>query len=177
MNSIRIERLQKELQHLTDALFNGDISDNRLSGIEITGAKLSPDLGYLKLYFKNIETKIPPEQILELLNKSSGFIKKKIAGAKIMRSIPQIVFEYDNTSERVERMDKLFKMISDEKRNQNYYEDDSDNDHYDDNDEILDEDLEDYDDYNDDLDGELEYGYDDDVDNEQIDEVDEDELD
>ena len=177
MNNIRIERLQKELLHLVDAIFQGEIGDNRLSGIEITDAKISPDLGFLKLYFTNYDPKISLEQITELLNKSSGFIKKKIAGAKIMRSIPQIVFEYDNTNEKVEKIEKLFKLITEEKRNQNYYEDDSDNDHYDDNDEILDEDLEDYDDYNDDLDGELEYGYDDDVDNEQIDEVEEEDLD
>ena len=93
-----------------------------------------------------------------------------------MRQIPQIVFEYDNTMERVEKIDKLFKVIAEEKRNQNYYEDDSDNDLYDDNDEILNEDLEDYDDYNDDLDGELEYGYDDDMDDEKIEEGDEDDL-
>ena len=176
MKNIRIERLQKELQHLIDALFQGEISDTRLSGIEITSAKLSPDMGFLKLYFNNYDPKLSLEQVTELLNKSSGFIKKNIAGAKIMRQIPQIVFEYDNTMERVEKIDKLFKVIAEEKRNQNYYEDDSDNDLYDDNDEILNEDLEDYDDYNDDLDGELEYGYDDDMDDEKIEEGDEDDL-
>ena len=176
MNNIRIERLSKELHHIADAAFQGELSDHRLSGIDITDARISKDLGYLKLYFTGYDPKIPLEQILELLNKCSGFIKKKIAGAKIMRTIPQIVFEYDDTNERVEKMDNLFKMIEAEKRNNNYYEDDSDNDQYDDNDEILDEDLEDYDDYNDDLDGELEYGYDDDIDDEPLDDIDEEDL-
>ena len=170
MKNIRIERLQKELQHLTDSIFQGDIHDSRLSGIEITQTKLSPDFSHLKLYFTNINSNIDIQKTIELLNKSSGYIKKRIAGAKIMRSLPQIVFEYDNTNERVEKINKLFSLIADEKRNQNYYEDDSDNDFYDDNDEILEEDLEDYDDYNDELDKELEYEYDED-DDDEMDEV------
>ena len=173
MKNIRIERLQKELLHITAAIFQGDIYDSRLSGIEITGTKLSPDFSHLKLYFTNVQPNANKQEIIELLNKSSGYIKKKIAGANIMRSLPQIVFEYDNTNERVEKINKLFSIIAEEKRNQNYYEDDSDNDFYDDNDEILEEDLEDYDDYNDELDKELDYEYDEDDDG-TIDEVEED---
>jgi ribosome-binding factor A len=173
MKNIRIERLQKELLHLTASIFQGDINDSRLSGIEITQTKLSPDFSHLKLYFTNINTGADIKETIELLKKSSGYIKKKIAGANIMRSLPQIVFEYDNTNERVEKINKLFSIIAEEKRNQNYYEDDSDNDFYDDNDEILEEDLEDYDDYNDEIDKELEYDYEED-DDDEIEEVDQD---
>ncbi|MCL1827122.1 MAG: 30S ribosome-binding factor RbfA, partial [Candidatus Cloacimonetes bacterium] len=171
---VRLERLQKELHHLVDSLFQGSISDSRLSGIDITTVKLSHDLGHLKLYFTNINKDNKIDTTIELLNKSSGFIKKKIAGAKLMRTIPQIAFEYDNTNDKAEKIDKLLRIIAEEKRNQNYYEDDSDNDYYDDDDEIYDEDLEDYDDYNDELDDELDYDYDDDVDedSEDINEVD-----
>ena len=144
MNNIKIERLQKELQKLINAVFNGKIDDNRLNGIEITKVKVSPDLSFLKIYFTDFNQELPEKKILELLYKSSGFIKKQIAGANIMRTIPQIEFEYDNTSKRVEKIDQIFKKLEAEKRNNDYYDDDSDNEYYDD-DELDDSDL-DYDD-------------------------------
>ena len=143
-NSIKVERLQKELQRITNAVFNGKIDDPRLSGIEITRVKISPDLSFLKLYFSDYNQELSENKTIELLNKSSGFIKKQIAGANIMRTIPQIEFEYDNTSKRVEKIDQIFKKLEAEKRNNDYYDDDSDNEYYDD-DELDDSDL-DYDD-------------------------------
>ena len=158
MKGFRLERLQKELLKILNSVFNGDISDERISGISITKVKLSKDLTFLKAYFSSYNEQIPLEKIIELLNRSSGFIKKQIAGANIMRTIPQIVFQYDETTERVGKIDELFRIIAEEKRNNNYYDDDRDNEFYDD-DELEDEDFEDYDDYTDDLDEDLDFDY------------------
>ena len=159
----RIDRLQKELHKLIYSIFHGDLADPRISGLDITRVKLTKDMKLLKVYFANYDQNIPLETILELLSKSSGFIKKQIAGATIMRTIPQIIFEYDDSNQRIESIEKVFQSISSEKRNKYY---DSDNDYYDDDDDYLNEDdLEDYDDYNDDLDDEdLDFDYEDDED-------------
>ena len=162
MGGFRVERLQKELHRQISCIFQGDITDNRLSGLEITNVKITPDLRLLTVYFAGLNKGMTIETTLELLQKSSGFIKKQIAGVGIMRIIPEIVFKYDKTGERVEKLDEIFRKIADEKRNNNYYDDDSDNDYYDgEDDQLMDEDLEDYDDYNDDLDEDLEFEYDD----------------
>lgn len=158
MKGFRLDRLQKELLKILTAVFNGEISDNRISGITVTKVKLSPDLSLLKIYFSDYDTKYSLEKIMEFLERSSGFIKKQIAGASIMRAIPQIVFEYDKTNERVSKLDDIFRVIAEEKRNNNYYDDDSDNEYYEE-DELDDEDFEDYDDYNDDLDDDLDFDY------------------
>ena len=157
--SHRKERLEKELQKLINAIFHGDIEDSRISGIQITKVRLTSDMKLTKLYFSDYDKEIPLNKILELLNKCSGYIKKQIAGANIMRTIPQIVFEYDNTSERVNSIEKVFQTIAAEKRNHNYYDDDNDSVYYD-NDEIMDEDLEEYDDYDDEFeDDDLDFNY------------------
>jgi ribosome-binding factor A len=160
MPFIRIERLQKELLKLTNSIFKGDISDPRLSGIDITRLKLSKDMRSLKLYFSGYDKIISEKEIIELLNKSSGYIKKQIAGASIMRTIPQINFEYDNSSERIKKIEDVFTELKAEKRNNNYYDDDSDNVYYDEDDNYDDDDLEDYDEYQDELEEELDFEYD-----------------
>jgi len=142
--SYKKDRLQKELQKLLNAVFNGDIADERLTGIDITYVKIAPDQSFLKIYFTATHTDLPLQQIKELLIKSSGFIKKKIAGERLMRNIPQIAFEYDPTPQRAEKIEELFKQIASEKRNNDYYDDDNDNEYYRD-DELEDDDLEDND--------------------------------
>ena len=167
MKSIRIERLQKELLKIISSVFQGDISDPRLSGLKITKIKMTSDLKKMKIYFAEFDKRLTDNEIVELLTKSTGFLKKQIAGARIMRTIPEIVYEYDKTNERVERIDELFRQIAEEKRNSNYYDDDSDNEYYDNDGELQDEDMEDYDDYQDELDDEeLEFDYDD-IDNDE----------
>jgi len=142
--SYKKDRLQKELQRLLNAIFNGGIADDRLSGIDITYVKLAPDQSFLKVFFISNNPDVPLETIQELLIKSSGYIKKQIAGEKLMRNIPQIAFEHDPTPQRVEKIEQIFKTIASEKRNNNYYDDDNDNEYYQD-DELEDDDLEDND--------------------------------
>jgi len=159
MNSIKIERLQKEILHIVNIAFQGEIADSRLFGVEFTHAKLASDLGVLKLFFHCLDNEIPQEKIIGLLNRSSGFIKNQIAGAHIMRFIPQIIFEFDDTAQRVERIEQILQSIAYEKRNnEDYYGDD------DFETDIQQEDLEDYsseDDQYDQHEEDYEFGFDD----------------
>ncbi|MCL2063756.1 MAG: 30S ribosome-binding factor RbfA [Candidatus Cloacimonetes bacterium] len=162
MKDVRLARLQKEMLKIISSVFQGDISDPRLSGLKITKIKMTRDLKKMKIYFAEFDKKLTDAEIVELLTRSSGFLKKQIAGARIMRTIPDIVYEYDKTNERVEKIEELFQKIAEEKRNSNYYDDDNDNDYYDNDGELLDEDLEDYEEYQDDLnDEDLEFEYED----------------
>ena len=158
--SFKTERLQKELQKIVNAMFQGDIADPRLSGIEITKIKISPDRTQMKIYFAGHPSEIPQEKIIELLIKSSGFIKKQIAGANIMRTIPQISFQHDATNKRVEKIEEIFKTIAAQKKNHNYYDNDNDNEYYDDDEELDENELDDYDDYNEDINDDIEFEYD-----------------
>ena len=70
MSKFRTDRLQKELQKLISAVFQGEIADRRLSGIDITRVKITKDLKLLKIYFSGGNENIDREDILELLEKS-----------------------------------------------------------------------------------------------------------
>jgi ribosome-binding factor A len=142
----KIQRLQKELHRVINSIFQGGITDDRLSGLNITRVKLSSDLSVLKIYFAEYNPKFTKEKIIELLTKSSGFIKKQIAGECNMRTIPHINFEHDNNPERIGKIDEIFNILAEEKRNKNYYEDDADNGQYIDED-LEDSDMEDYEDH------------------------------
>jgi hypothetical protein len=92
------------------------------------------------------------EEIREQLIKTSGYLKKQIAGAHVMRTIPELTFFYDDTEDRAEKVDKLLASIKDNYDDEDAYDPDIDLDDYLDDDEYydLDEDEDLYDDLLDD---------------------------
>lgn len=115
MQSIRLQRLQKELFRLFNASVLGKLKDSRLDWVTITAVEVSPDLKYAKIYFSYLENGMTNKEMTALLTKASGVFKKEIAEAKIMRTIPEISFFYDATEEKARKLDEIFQKIEAEK--------------------------------------------------------------
>lgn len=149
MSAIRLQRLEKELIRLISVTLNSKIRDPRLQWVTITGITLSKDLHYAKIYISHYNNKASHKKILELLTKASGFIKKEIAGAKLMRTIPEISFLYDDTEDKAAHMDKLLASLKDEYDDDEVDEDYDLDDYLDDDEDFFDDDFDDYDDLED----------------------------
>jgi ribosome-binding factor A len=146
MSAIRIQRLEKELTKLISITLNMKMRDPRLHWVTITGLTLSKDLHYAKIFISHYNNKASHKKILELLTKASGFIKKEIAGAKLMRTIPEISFLYDDTEDKAAHMDKLLASLKDDYDDEDVDEDYDLDDYLDDDEDFFDDDFEDYDD-------------------------------
>jgi ribosome-binding factor A len=116
MASIRIMRLQKELERLFNAVLSNKIRDPRLSWVSISKINLSPDMQYAKVFFTFLDDSSKPELITQFLTRSSGVFKKEIASAKMMRVIPEITFVYDSKGEETRKLDKIFAKIEEERK-------------------------------------------------------------
>jgi ribosome-binding factor A len=153
MKNYRIPRLQEELKKIFNITLSQKLGDPALAWVNITDVVLSKDLRYAKLYFSHYNNPAPTEEIREHLIKTSGFFKKQIAGAHIMRTIPELSFHYDDTEDRAEKVESLLAVIRDDYEDDDYdpdididdYLDDDDYYDYDD-----DEEEDDYDDFDDD---------------------------
>ncbi len=149
MKSHRVPRLQEELKKLFNIAISQKLRDPKLEWVTITDVVLSKDLRYAKLYFSHYVNPSSHESVREHLIKTSGFLKKQIAGAHIMRTIPELSFFYDDTEDRAEKVDALLANIKDKYNgdDDDEYDPDIDLDDYLDDEDYfdLDED-EDYDD-------------------------------
>ncbi len=151
MKGIRLERLRKELFKLVSNAYIFNVSDERLSSIRISNLKITNDLSLLKIYYDYTDNSIQRKLMQELMERSSGFIKNQIAGARIMRRIPQVTYHYDATEDRASELDEIFAVIQAEKRRS--YEEDSDGENYEEDLNFFEEDYEDdFDDDDDELD-------------------------
>jgi len=153
MKNYRLPRLQEELKKLFNIALSQKLNDPKLAWVQITDVIISKDLHYAKLYFSHYNNPASHDKIKELLVKSSGFLKKQIAGAQLMRTIPELSFFYDETEERAAKMDNLLASLKDDYDDDDY-DPDIDIDDYLDDDEYydFDEEDEDYEDFEDDED-------------------------
>ena len=153
MKNYRIPRLQSELKKLFNTALSQKLNDPKLAWVQITDVVISKDLHYAKLYFSHYNNPASHEQIRELLMKSSGFFKKQIAGAQIMRTIPELSFYYDDTEDRAAKVDTLLASLRDDFDDEDEEDQDIDIDDILDDDDYFDfdeeDDEEDYDDYED----------------------------
>ncbi len=147
MKSHRLPRLQEELKKIFNIALTQKLRDHTLDWVTITEVEISKDLRYAKVFFSHYNNPSPHESIREQLVKTSGFLKKQIAGAHIMRTIPELTFHYDDTEDRAEKVDKLLASLKDKYDDEDdAYDPDIDLDEYLDDEDIfdLDEDEEIY---------------------------------
>lgn len=154
MKNYRIPRLQEELKKIFNITISQKLGDPCLAWVNITDVIISKDLRYAKIYFSHYNNPASHQEIREHLIKTSGFFKKQIAGAHIMRTIPELSFFYDDTEDRAAKVEALLAGIKDDYEDEDDYDPDIDIDDYLDDDEYYeyDDDLEedDYEDFDDD---------------------------
>lgn len=114
MASIRILRLQKELKKLFTLALQNKSKDDRLKELVITEVSVSKDLRYAKIYFSFGYSEGNVNKALKALNFSKGFFKNTIAQAKLMRTIPELSFYFDETLKNANRLEELFDKINKE---------------------------------------------------------------
>ncbi len=155
MKNYRLPRLQEELKKIFNIALSQKLNDPKLAWVQITEVLISKDLHYAKLFFSHYNNPASHDKIKELLVKSSGFLKKQIAGAQLMRTIPELSFFYDETEERAAQMDNLLASLKDDYDDDDY-DPDIDIDDYLDDEEYFDfdDEDEDYDDFEEDEDEE-----------------------
>jgi len=111
--SIRIKRLEKELFKIISSTVSFKLRDKRLSCVTITSVRLTNDMSLAKVYFTQYD-KLADAVVQETLQRSSGAIKKEIAAAKLMRTIPNIRFLYDELEENARSLEDIFAQIRNE---------------------------------------------------------------
>ncbi len=107
--SVKIERMEQIIQKEVAIIIKNEIKDPRLTWVIITDVECSNDLSYAKIYVSFMKNDISNDEIFESLEKAKGFIRSKLSGHLKTRKVPQLVFEYDDSLDKGNRIDELLK--------------------------------------------------------------------
>ena len=99
--------------HLTD-LLQTQVNDPRLSMVTITGVEVTPDTRRADVYITALGGPDVKEEVLAGLQSAAGFLRRELGHRIRLRNTPELVFHWDESFERGERIDHLLEQIKDD---------------------------------------------------------------
>jgi len=95
------------MREIASMVQRGEIRDPRIGFITITHVRLSADLKEARIYFSQIGTEEEIADSLQGLGSAVGYIRRALGHTLKLRSVPKIIFFFDETLEYAEHIDKL----------------------------------------------------------------------
>lgn len=96
------DQIQKDLAQL----IRNEVKDPRLSPfVTIEEVRVTRDLSVAKIYFTTLDDKGPESE--EVLNRAAGFLRSALGKLIRMRSVPQLRFVHDTTSQEAQQLSSV----------------------------------------------------------------------
>ena len=115
MNFKRSERV-RELLRQEISLFVQGINDPRIGFVTITGVNISEDLMDAKVYYSVLGSDEDREVTGEILADSVPSLRSHLGKSlESLYRVPVLIFEYDQTSEKAQKIQSILKTLSDER--------------------------------------------------------------
>jgi ribosome-binding factor A len=112
MHPRRLTRLNELIQQrISEAVL--DLKDPGLGFVTITGADTSPDVSVSKIYYSVLGESTKREETAQAFERARPHLRSEL-GKSNLRRVPQLIFIYDTTIERADRVTRLLNTIKDE---------------------------------------------------------------
>lgn len=108
--STRGDRVAEQVRAAIASALLTEVQDPRLSLVSINAVKMTPDLGFARVYWAPIGAEPDPKVIRAVeraLAKAGGFLRAHVARQVRLRTVPELDFVYDVAIERGRRLDSL----------------------------------------------------------------------
>ncbi len=115
MSKIKIERINSELVKTISETLLLETNDEFLKTITITGADVSNDLSFAKVFFTSILPK-EKEELEKDMNEAADMIRKFVAEKMDLRQTPKLKFIYDESIEYGNKIEHILEKISEQEK-------------------------------------------------------------
>jgi ribosome-binding factor A len=112
----RKPRLEKEMLRQIAELIAFGMKDPRLSLVTVTRVELSADFSVAKVFVSPIGEGRRREEAVGLLNRARGFVQSHLRRGLSIRQVPELRFTLDKGLENVQRVEKIFRGLDEERR-------------------------------------------------------------
>jgi ribosome-binding factor A len=105
--SIKQDRVSGRIRTILSELLLREVADPRLHHITITEVELDPELLYARVYVNALGDEARQEDVMQGLERAKGFLRREVGKRVRLRKTPELVFRWDETLERSERINQL----------------------------------------------------------------------
>ena len=113
MKGIRAQRVAHQIQKEVSQIILKEIQDPNLGLVTITHVKVTPDLRMARIFYSVYGSAKEQRLSKEVLEKATAFVRFLIGKRIYLRYTPEIVFEYDDTPARA---DRIFHLLEETKK-------------------------------------------------------------
>lgn len=96
----RMQRVSELIRRELAIIIAREMDDPRVTFVSVTAVDVSRDLRNAKVYVTQIDTAADAPLDVRALQKAAGFLRKQLADALSLKSIPALTFVYDDSIER-----------------------------------------------------------------------------
>lgn len=108
-------RVQDLLREEISLIIQRELQDPGLGFVTVVEVKMSEDLKTGKVYVSIYGDDEARKNTLDALKRSKGYIKFLLGKRVTLRYIPDLTFHLDDTLERAQRIEEIFRKEADEK--------------------------------------------------------------
>ncbi len=116
MVSNRSKRVGDRIREEISDILLRKVKDPRIGFLTITDVELSPNLRYAKVYYSVVGTESERRSAADGLESASGFMKRELGTRLRLKFMPELVFQFDSSLEYGDRMERLFRELHGEER-------------------------------------------------------------
>ncbi|MGD9963734.1 MAG: 30S ribosome-binding factor RbfA [Candidatus Izemoplasmatales bacterium] len=106
----KVSHLETNVQRVVTEILRDEVKDD-LGFITITGVKITNELSYMYIYYTVYGDEKQLEKTAQALERANGFIKNQIASRVKMRKVPALIFKYDESYTKGQKIDNLIRKI------------------------------------------------------------------
>lgn len=105
--TIKQDRLSERIQTILSELLLREVADPRLQHITVTGVALDAELMYARVFINALGDESRQDEVMTGLSRAKGFLRREVASRLRVRNAPDLIFQWDRTLERGERLNRL----------------------------------------------------------------------
>lgn len=107
MSQIRMQKISKQIERdVTDIIMN-EIKDTKIGFVTVTGAEVTSDLSFCKVYYSVLGGDNRTEAATKALERAKGFIRTELAKRLSIRKTPELIFEIDQSIDYGNKIDTM----------------------------------------------------------------------
>ena len=112
MKSVRIERINSEIQKAISHIIDNDIRDPQIDAIiSVSNVETTPDLSYCRVFITSIGT-TKSDEVLARIKGAAGYIRGKLSKMVKLRITPRLEFLKDESGEYASNIESILKNIT-----------------------------------------------------------------
>ena len=111
----RPDRVGEEIRHELATMLSRDVHDPGIGFVTLTRVKVSPDLQQARVFYTILGDQAKRKDTERALIRATPFLRRQIAAKIRLRRVPELRFEFDESVENQDRIERILLEIKSER--------------------------------------------------------------